>query len=73
MGLHPGASREIRRWSAERFAELGQRIIESGRAQPFYLFGPREQDLAETVRARFETYGGPSPLLIYSNTSIARY
>ncbi len=33
VGLHPGASREIRRWPAERFAELGSRILDSGRAR----------------------------------------
>ncbi len=64
VGLHPGASREIRRWPAERFAELGQRIIESGRAHPVYLFGPREQDLAETVRAWCERNGAAAPMLI---------
>ena len=48
VGLHPGASREIRRWPAERFAELGQRAISSPDvARPFYVFGPREQDLAD--------------------------
>ncbi len=64
VGLHPGASREIRRWPAERFAELGHRILESGRAHPFYVFGPREVDLATTVRAWYERNELPAPAII---------
>ncbi len=64
VGLHPGASREIRRWPAERFAELGHRVLESGQAQPFYVFGPREPDLAEIVRAWYERNGQPTPMIV---------
>ncbi len=64
VGLHPGASREIRRWPAERFAELGSRVRTSGRALPFYVFGPREQDLATAVRAWYEENALPAPLII---------
>ena len=64
VGLHPGASREIRRWPAERFAELGERILDSGQARPFYVFGPREQDLARAVRSWYERNGRPAPVII---------
>jgi lipopolysaccharide heptosyltransferase II len=51
VGLHPGASREIRRWPAERFAELGARLSTDPGASPVFAFGPREKALARTVEA----------------------
>ena len=64
VGLHPGASREIRRWPAERFAELGHRANEAGLARPFYVVGPRERDLGARVRAWYEQAGHPEPAII---------
>ncbi len=64
VGLHPGASREIRRWPAERFAELGSRILDSGRAHPFFVFGPREQDLATAILAWYERNELSAPPII---------
>jgi heptosyltransferase-2 len=52
--LHPGASREIRRWPAERFAELGARLSSRAGAAVVFAFGPRERPLAERVELWFE-------------------
>ncbi len=64
VALHPGASREIRRWPAERFAELGSRAEATGVARPFYVVGPRERGLAATVRDWYEREGHASPTII---------
>jgi len=64
VALHPGASREIRRWPAERFAELGHRADKTGLARPFYVVGPRERDLAAAVRTWYERAKLPAPTII---------
>lgn len=55
--LHPGASREIRRWPWDRFAELGARLAAEGAASPVYLYGPREHELSERVAEGFSRLG----------------
>ena len=49
VGLHPGASREIRRWPVERFAELGARLVGEPEIEAVYVVGPGERDLADRV------------------------
>ena len=65
VGLHPGASREIRRWPAERFAELGLRVASELKAVPVFFFGPEEQDLAEQITGFHKTNGLTEPLIVF--------
>jgi len=67
VGLHPGASREIRRWPAERFAELGALLRESG-AEPVYVFGPKESALADAVGSWWHARGLPAPRSVAPRT-----
>jgi lipopolysaccharide heptosyltransferase II len=61
--LHPGASREIRRWPADRFAELGALLARSG-AEPVYAFGPSEGALADAVEAWWRERGLGAPRVV---------
>jgi len=63
--LHPGASREIRRWPAERFAELGARLSSRAGAAVVFAFGPRERPLAERVELWFERERLPKPSTVF--------
>jgi heptosyltransferase-2 len=65
VGLHPGASRDIRRWPAERFAELGLRVVSELKATPVFFFGPGEQDLAELIVKAHKANGSADPLVIF--------
>jgi heptosyltransferase-2 len=56
VGLHPGASREIRRWPVRDFVELSVRLSQAG-ATPIFFFGPREEDLAVAVRGLYNERG----------------
>jgi lipopolysaccharide heptosyltransferase II len=49
VGLHPGASRGIRRWPVRNFVALGGLIERELGAAPVFFFGPRENDLARAV------------------------
>jgi lipopolysaccharide heptosyltransferase II len=60
VALHPGASREIRRWPSERFAELGAGLRDSG-VEPVYVFGPAEKPLADAVDSWWRARGLPAP------------
>lgn len=60
VGLHPGASREIRRWPVRNFVELGVRLSQSG-ATPVFFFGPREEDLAAAVEKHYAERGLEAP------------
>ncbi len=68
VGLHPGASREIRRWPAKRFAELGGRLAKERSVVPVFLFGPGERDLAGAVSGWFIDQGLPAPTVIFPGT-----
>jgi len=63
--LHPGASREIRRWPAERFAELGARLAGERDAAVVFALGPRERDLAAAVEAWNAGRGLPTPHIAF--------
>lgn len=67
VGLHPGASAAFRRWPAERFAELGARLREHG-AQPVYVFGPKEDALAEAVLSWWRLRSLPVPIVVKPRT-----
>jgi heptosyltransferase-2 len=67
VGLHPGASREIRRWPAERFAELGAGLRESG-IEPVYAYGPKEAELADSVGSWWRARGLPAPRSVSPRT-----
>ena len=64
VALHPGASREIRRWPAERFAELGARIIGEPDAEVVYLVGPGERELGESVERWYSDKRLDRPLIV---------
>jgi ADP-heptose:LPS heptosyltransferase len=66
--LHPGASREIRRWPAERFAELGARLAGVAGAVPIYAFGPREKELAQTVERWYAGSRLDRPVVVFPRT-----
>ena len=50
--LHPGANWVHKRWSPERFAALGDRLIEVQGVQVLITGGPEDVELAATVRQR---------------------
>ena len=62
VGLHPGASREIRRWPVRLFVELAERLEAAG-ITPVFFFGPREEDLARAVGEQFEWKSLDPPIL----------
>ena len=66
--LHPGASREIRRWPAERFAELGARLASLPDIEPVYVFGPREKDVAGAVARWYEDSRLDRPPILFPRT-----
>lgn len=61
IGLHPGASREIRRWPLHKFVALAGLIQNDLGASPVFFFGPREEDLARGVVMMCEDEGLGSP------------
>ena len=58
--LHPSANWPHKRWAAEAFAALGDRLIETRQVQVVITGGPADQPLAESIRARMQH---PSALL----------
>jgi lipopolysaccharide heptosyltransferase II len=63
VGLHPGASREIRRWPVQRFVALARLIETELSGTPVFFFGPREEDLAHGVKAISEAGGTAPPFM----------
>lgn len=47
--IHPGASRPIRAWIPERFAEIGKRIVKNFDANIIVTWGKNESELADQV------------------------
>lgn len=47
--IHPGASRPIRAWLPERFAEIGKRLIEKFGVSVIITWGKNESELADKV------------------------
>lgn len=50
--LHPGANWPHKRWAPERFAALGDRLVESQRVQVVITGGPADAPLADAVKHR---------------------
>lgn len=65
VGIHPGASREIRRWPIDRFAELSLRIEDELAARVALFFGPKERALADAAREFFEARGRSTPFIVF--------
>ena len=63
VGLHPGASREIRRWPIRLFVELAGRLEREAGVTPVFFFGPREEDLAHAVTELREWEGAAPPVV----------
>jgi len=61
VGLHPGASRDIRRWPLHKFFTLAELIESELGASPVFFFGPREEDLARGIIVMYEEKGAPPP------------
>ncbi len=53
IGLFPGAGHEMRRWPAQRFAQLAETLIHSDGARPVVLLGPEEQHQAAQIKSIF--------------------
>ena len=49
--IHPGAGSPKKRWPAEHFFELAQRLAAAG-LDPQFILGPAERDLAPAVKKR---------------------
>lgn len=49
IGLNPGASWPAKMWGAERFARLGDRLIDAFQAAVLLFYGPGQRALAEKV------------------------
>jgi heptosyltransferase-2 len=64
VGLHPGASREIRRWPVERFAEVAAVLSKESGAAPVFFFGPKEQNLKDAVQGWYAGHGLEDPVII---------
>jgi heptosyltransferase-2 len=77
VGLHPGASREIRRWPVGRFVALADMLRRELGVTPVFFFGPGEEGLARAVSqfaeaplaegsgSRAEVPGSPAPVLCH--------
>jgi heptosyltransferase-2 len=64
VGLHPGASRQNRRWPLRHFVELANRLEREAGATPVFFFGPREGDLAHGVTELRERDGKDVPAMV---------
>lgn len=51
IGLNPGASWPAKMWGTERFAELGDRLVERHQAVVILVHGPGQRSLVEAVEA----------------------
>lgn len=65
VGIHPGASREIRRWPIRLFVELAGRLETEAGVTPIFFFGPREEDLARAV-SELRQWDGLTPSALHS-------
>ncbi len=49
VGLFPGAGWQLREWMPERFASIGDRLVQHFNAQVIVFGGPKETELVHTV------------------------
>jgi heptosyltransferase-2 len=54
VALCPGAKRETKRWPAERFARLGDRLVEECGVRILLVGSPQEASLAERVQSMMD-------------------
>ncbi len=69
VGLHPGASLDIRRWPVRLFVELADRLEREAGVTPVFFFGPREEDLAGAV-TKLREWEGSAPPIVHSPGNI---
>jgi lipopolysaccharide heptosyltransferase II len=62
--IHPGANWPVRRWHAERFAELGARLCDEKGAAVAYLAGPSDTETMAAVRRWYEGQKRDAPTVI---------
>ncbi|MBN2564076.1 MAG: glycosyltransferase family 9 protein [Candidatus Eisenbacteria bacterium] len=64
VAIHPGANWPIRRWPAERFAELGSRLRTEIGATVSYFAGPADSETIAAVRGWYEDHGKEQPIVL---------
>lgn len=66
FGLAPGSGRsqEFKRWPADRFAELGNRLIADLGGDVLLFIGPGEKELTRVITAKMQ----PRPLVVCDKT-----
>jgi heptosyltransferase-2 len=64
VAIHPGANWPVRRWPAERFAELGDRIVGECGAKVAYLAGPADTRTIAAVRRWYRSHGREEPTVL---------
>ena len=69
VGLHPGGKWEVKRWPAEYFAELGERLLEHHGAQVAVFCGPGEETYREPIRSRLGERAAYVPTLSIRQTA----
>ena len=69
VGLHPGATLDIRRWPVRLFVELAGRLEREAGVTPVFFFGPREEDLAGAV-TKLREWEGTAPPTVHSPGNI---
>jgi lipopolysaccharide heptosyltransferase II len=68
VGIHPGGKWEVKRWPAEYFAALAERLIERG-IQVVVLCGPGEEAYRDVVRDRLGQRAAYLPVLPIRQTA----
>ena len=51
IGIHPGASKPLRLWRAERFAELADRFLEEKGNRVIFFRGPADREIISAITA----------------------
>lgn len=68
VALNPGATNSrAKQWSADRFAEIGDRLAESNSCNVILVGAPSERELSESIAERMQH----RPLLLTGRTSLA--
>jgi heptosyltransferase-2 len=64
VAIHPGANWPVRRWPAERFAELGARLADGVGAHVAYLAGPADAETIDAVEHWYVSQGRGKPTVV---------
>jgi ADP-heptose:LPS heptosyltransferase len=64
VAIHPGANWPVRRWPAERFAELGARLADEVGTGIAYLAGPADADTIDAVERWYASRGRDGPAVL---------